>query len=72
MVDYMLWPWFGFLPTLREQGFVLNADGKLPKLAAWVKAMQADEAVQKTTIPDDIVKKFMETTKQGKTNYDVE
>ena len=72
MVDYMLWPWFAYLPTLSEKGFVLNADDKLPKLAAWVNAMQADEAVRKTTIPEEIVKKFMETMKQGKTNYDVE
>ena len=72
MVDYMLWPWFSSLPALSEYGFVLNADGKLPKLASWMKAMQADEAVKQTTIPDEIMKKFMATVKQGKTDYDVE
>jgi len=72
MVDYMLWPWFESLPRLSEFGFVLNADGTLPKLAAWVKAMQADEAVQKTKVPDEIVKKFRETMKQGKADYDIE
>jgi glutathione S-transferase len=72
MVDYMLWPWFENLPRLSEYGFVLNADGTLPKLAAWVKAMQADEAVQKTKVPDEIVKKFRETMKQGKADYDIE
>jgi len=72
MVDYMLWPWFSYLPALSAFGFVLNADGKLPKLAAWVKAMQADEAVQKTTIPEETVKKFTESMKQGKIDYDIE
>ena len=72
MVDYMIWPWFEALLRLSEAGFLLNADGKLPKLAAWVKSMQADEAVQKTKVPDAIVNKFMETMKQGKANYDIE
>jgi len=72
MVDYMLWPWFDFLSGLGETGFVLNGDGKLPKLAAWVKAMQADEAVKKTKVPDEIRKKFIESRKQGEPNYDVE
>jgi len=72
MVDYMIWPWFGYLPRLSESGFVLNADGKLPKLADWVKAMQADEAVQETTVPAETVKKFAATVKQGKPDYDIE
>jgi len=72
MVDYMIWPWFAYLPRLSESGFVLNADGKLPKVDAWVKAMLADEAVQKTTVPAEIVKKFIESRKQGKPNYDIE
>jgi glutathione S-transferase len=72
MVDYMLWPWFSALHTLSEAGFVLNADGKLPKLAAWVKAMKADEAVRQTAIPEELIQKFRATIKQGKIDYDVE
>lgn len=72
MVDYMIWPWFEYLPRLSDAGFVLNADGKLPKIAAWVKAMQADDAVKQTKVPDEIVKKFTETMKQGTPDYDIE
>jgi hypothetical protein len=72
MVDYMLWPWFSSFPALSEAGYVLNADGKLPKIAAWVKAMHADEAVRQTTIPDELLQKFRASMKQGKVNYDVE
>ncbi len=72
LVDYMLWPWFENLPRLEEAGFVLNADGKLPKLAAWVEAMKADEAVQKTKVPEETVKRFRESAKQGEPDYDIE
>jgi len=72
MVDYMIWPWIENVSRLSESGFVLNADGKLPKLAAWFKAMEADEAVKKTKVPDDIVTKFRESMKEGKPNYDIE
>jgi glutathione S-transferase len=72
LVDYMLWPWFEYFPRLEEAGFVLNADGKLPKLAAWVEAMQADEAVQKTKVSNEIVTRFTETMKQGEPDYDIE
>ena len=72
MVDYMIWPWFGYFPALRESGFVLNADGKLPKLAAWIEAMQKDPAVQKIAIPEDTLQRYMATVKQGETDYDIE
>ena len=72
VVDYMLWPWFSYFPLLRETGFVLNADGKLPRLAAWFQSMQADDAVQKNIIPDATTKKFMESMKQGTVDYDIE
>jgi hypothetical protein len=72
MVDYMIWPWFEYMIDLKEMGFVLNGDGKLPKVAAWCEAMQKNEAVQKTKVPDEILKKFRESVRQGKTNYDVE
>ncbi|CAF1150264.1 unnamed protein product [Rotaria sordida] len=72
MVDYMLWPWFERFPALKETGFVLNADGKLPKLANWCKEMQENDAVRKTKVPDDVVQKFTHTVQQGKTDYDVE
>jgi glutathione S-transferase len=72
MVDYMIWPMMENIPKLSEAGFVFNADGKLPKLAAWFKAMEADEAVKKTKVPDDIMTKFMESMKEGKPNYDIE
>ena len=35
---------------LKEAGFVLNANGKLPKLAGWFTEMQANEVVRKTII----------------------
>lgn len=72
MVDYLLWPWFGFLPALADIGFVLNGDGKLPKLAAWFQAVRANEAVQKLGISDDLLKRFIATRKQGSPNYDIE
>jgi len=72
MVDYMIWPWIENVSRLSEAGFVLNGDGKLPKLAAWVKAMEADKAVQKTKAPEEIVTKFMQSMKEGKPNYDIE
>jgi glutathione S-transferase len=72
MIDYMIWPWFERIPSLKEAGFVLNADGKQPKLAAWVKAMQENDAVKKTKVPEEIQKKFYESYRQGKADYDIE
>lgn len=72
MIDYMLWPWFELLPALKDSGYVLNADGKLPKLEAWVKAMEADAVVQKVKLPQDTIKRYVATMRQGKTDYDVE
>lgn len=72
MVDYMLWPWFGYFPALADKGFVLNSDGKLPKLAAWCQAMRANQAVQKLGLSDDLIKRFMASRKEGNANYDVE
>ncbi|CAF3375391.1 unnamed protein product [Rotaria sp. Silwood1] len=72
MVDYMIWPWFELFPTLKENGFVLNADGKLPKLATWFKDMQANDVVKKTKVPDEIIHKYVDTIREGKVNYDVE
>jgi len=72
MVDYMFWPWFERLPLLANAGFEFNADGKFPKLAAWIEAMEANEAVQKIKVPNEITKKFTETYLQGKTEYDFE
>ena len=72
MVDYMLWPWFERLPLLSEAGFEFNADGKLPKLAAWIKSMEGNEVVQKVKVPTELSKKFMEGYKNGKPEYDFE
>jgi len=72
MIDYMLWPWFERLPLLADAGFQFNADGKFPKLAAYIEAMQANENVQKVKVPDEISKRFMETYRQGKAEYDFE
>ena len=71
MVDYMLWPWFERFPLLSNAGFEFNADGKFPKLAAWIDAMEADDAVQKVKVPIEISKKFMETYRQGAPEYDI-
>ncbi|UJR34290.1 hypothetical protein I4U23_021694 [Adineta vaga] len=72
MVDYMIWPWFERFPLLSEVGFEFNADGKLPKLAAWIKSMEANENVQKIKVPTETVKRFMEGYKNGKPEYDIE
>ena len=72
MVDYMLWPWFERLPLLSEQGYTFNADGQFPKLAAWIKSMEADKNVQKVKVPLETTRKFMEGYKQGKPEYDFE
>lgn len=72
MIDYMIWPWFELLPALKEYGFVLNANGNLPKLAAWCQAMLANDAVAKTKVSDEIIQKYVNTMQQGNTNYDVE
>jgi hypothetical protein len=66
MVDYMLWPWFERLPLLVDAGFTLNADGKTPKLAAWVKTMEANDVVKKIKVPTELQKKFMEGYRNGK------
>ncbi|CAF3380130.1 unnamed protein product [Rotaria sp. Silwood2] len=72
MVDYMLWPWFERLPLLIDVGFQFNVDGKLPKLAAWIKAMEADKNVQKVKVPFELTKKYMAGYVQGKPEYDIE
>lgn len=72
MVDYMLWPWFELLPALKESGFVLNSDGKLSKIAKWVNAMLADEVVKKNKVPDDVIERYAQAMRQGKSDYDIE
>jgi glutathione S-transferase len=72
MTDYMIWPWFERLPLLIEFGYEFNDDGKLPKLAAWVKEMEGNENVQKIKNPDELSKKFFEGYRQGKVEYDFE
>jgi hypothetical protein len=72
MVDYMLWPWFERFPLLIDYGFEFNADGNFPKLAAWIEAMEGNENVQKIKVPTEISKKFFDTYKQGKPQYDFE
>ncbi|CAF1513581.1 unnamed protein product, partial [Adineta steineri] len=72
MFDFMIWPWFERFPVISESGFVLNADGKLPKLAKWVEAMKANEVVQKVKVPEEIMKKFFNTVREGKADYDIE
>ena len=72
MVDYMLWPWCERFPALKEHGFQLNADGKLPKLAAWVQAMEADEAVRSIKIPEATMRNFLESAHKGQVDYDIE
>ena len=72
LVDYMIWPWFERFSLLAEKGFTFNADGKLPKLAAWIKAMQNDKNVQKVKVPEATLKKFMDGYVQGKPEYDIE
>jgi glutathione S-transferase len=71
MVDYMLWPWFERLPLINDAGFQFNADGKFPKLAAWIEAMESDENVQKIKVPIEISKKFMEGYQKGTPEYDI-
>ncbi|CAF1446117.1 unnamed protein product [Adineta steineri] len=72
MFDFMIWPWFERFPVISESGFVLNADGKLPKLAKWVEAMKANEVVQKVKVPEEMMKKFFNTVREGKADYDIE
>jgi glutathione S-transferase len=72
MTDYMLWPWFERFPILKSHGFVLNDDGKLPKLAAWVQAMESDEAVTSIKIPEKSIQLFIESVQQNQNNYDIE
>lgn len=72
MVDYMLWPWFERLPLLVESGYTFNADGRFPKLAAWIQSMEGNENVQKVKVPLETMKKFMDGYKQGKPEYDLE
>ncbi|CAF3755969.1 unnamed protein product [Rotaria sp. Silwood1] len=72
MVDYMLWPWFERLPLLNDVGYQFNNDGKLPKLAAWIKAMEADKNVQQVKVPLEITRKYMNAYIQGKPEYDFE
>lgn len=71
MVDYMLWPWFERFPLLSDAGFQFNADGNLPKLAAWIDAMEADANVQKIKVPLEATRKFMEGYRQGTPEYDI-
>jgi pyrimidodiazepine synthase len=72
MVDYMLWPWFERFPLLNEKGFILNTDGKHPKLAAWIRTMENDKNVQQIKVPEAVLKKFMDGYVQGKPEYDIE
>ena len=72
MVDYMLWPWFERFSLLNEINFDFNANENFPKLATWIKTMNINENVQKVKIPIEITKKFMNSYRQGKPEYDIE
>ena len=71
MVDYMLWPWFERFSLLSDRGFEFNTDGQFPKLASWIDAMEANEAVQSVKVPAEKTQQFMETYRQGAPEYDI-
>ncbi|EDO49522.1 predicted protein [Nematostella vectensis] len=56
MLDYLLWPFFGRLPTA-EHEFPINAEN-LPKLSAWFSAMREDPAVIKVSISDELLRRY--------------
>jgi pyrimidodiazepine synthase len=72
MVDYMLWPWIERFPALKDYGYIFNADGKFPKLAAWIEAMEADPAVKRIRLSDASLRQFLESSHRGQTVYDIE
>ena len=72
MIDYMIWPWFERFFILKKFGFVLNEDGKLPKLAAWIAAMEIDPVVAKVRVPQSTTEKFLEGVLKDHVDYDVE
>lgn len=71
MIDYMLWPWFERLPLLNDAGYCFNCDGRFPRLASWIQAMEANEHVQRIKVPIESTKKFMDGFRQGKPDYDL-
>ncbi|CAF1200712.1 unnamed protein product, partial [Didymodactylos carnosus] len=71
MVDYMMWPWFERLPLLADAGFTLDSN-QFPKLASWIKSMENVKAVKECKVPEDIMRKFMQSYKDGKPVYDFE
>ncbi|CAF1388209.1 unnamed protein product, partial [Didymodactylos carnosus] len=72
MIDYMLWPWFERLSLLKEVGYVFNSEKHLPRLAQWIHEMEQLKPVKDVKVPEEITKKFMESYKHGKPQYDVE
>lgn len=70
MIDYMLWPWVERFPAIEDKGFVLNANGQFPKFAGWVQAMKADPVVKNVKLPEEKVKKFIDSSRTDNVLFD--
>ena len=72
LTDFTFWPWFERLSLLSEVGFQFNVDKQFSKLATWITCMEADENVRKVKVPVELTKRFMNSYRQGKPQYDFE
>eukprot|EP00916_Digyalum_oweni_P011515 GHVL01019164.1.p1 GENE.GHVL01019164.1~~GHVL01019164.1.p1 ORF type:complete len:217 (-),score=13.71 GHVL01019164.1:1240-1890(-) len=72
MIDFMLWPWFERIGLLKSAApDLLPSATKFPKLFAWTQAMLQEPAVKATLFDLDTHMIFVQSSKDGKPNYDI-
>ncbi|CAG4949990.1 unnamed protein product [Colias eurytheme] len=70
--DYMIWPWFERMPVAAEFDKILILDEKkFPTLVRYVKDMEKDPVVKAYTVPNDILKQYLEGYRKGEINFNL-
>ncbi|XP_030570779.1 pyrimidodiazepine synthase isoform X2 [Drosophila novamexicana] len=73
IVDYMIWPWFERIPSLKyttEQHYELNAQ-RYEQLLKWCQLLAQDAIVKLSALDAQLHAKFQQSKRLGKPQYDV-
>ncbi|XP_068143251.1 pyrimidodiazepine synthase [Drosophila tropicalis] len=73
IVDYMIWPWFERIPSLKyttEQKYELDAK-RFGQLLKWRNLVAQDDAVKKSAQDPQVHAKFQLSKLEGRPNYDI-
>jgi hypothetical protein len=71
MVDFHLWPFYERVPAVNEIfGFDILPTASLPRLHAWIAAMETVDAVKQCRTPNELLRRFLVSYQAGEPQYD--